>query len=61
MVVGVDSVPPLVERVRRASRRFSTCSFHAVDVARHDVPASESFDAVVSMHTRHGHPEPERA
>jgi Methyltransferase domain len=57
MVVGVDSV----QRVRRANRRFSTYSFHAVDVACHDVPASESFDAVVSMHALHGHPEPERA
>ena len=61
VVVDVDPVPPLVERARRASRRFSTCSFHAVDVARQDVPAPESFDAVVSVHTLYGHPEPERA
>jgi hypothetical protein len=60
-VVGIDSVPPLVERARRASRRFSTCSFHTLDVARQDVPATGSFDAVVSLHTLHGHPEPERA
>jgi SAM-dependent methyltransferase len=60
VVVGVDPVAPLVERARRASRRFSTCSFHAVDVAREDVPATGSFDAVVSMHTLYWHPEPAR-
>lgn len=60
VVVGVDPVAPLVERARRASRRFSTCSFHAVDVARQDVPATGTFDAVVSMHTLYWHPEPER-
>jgi SAM-dependent methyltransferase len=60
VVVGVDPVEPLVERARRASRRFGTGSFHAIDVARHDVPESGSFDAVVSMHTLYWHPEPER-
>ena len=60
VVVGVDPVAPLVERARRASRGFSTCSFHAVDVARQDVPATGTFDAVVSMHTLYWHPEPER-
>jgi SAM-dependent methyltransferase len=60
LVVGVDPIAPLVERARRASRRFNTCSFHAVDVARQDVPAPGSFDAVVSMHTLYWHPEPER-
>jgi SAM-dependent methyltransferase len=60
LVVGVDPIAPLVERARRASHRFSTCSFHAVDVARQDVPAPGSFDAVVSMHTLYWHPEPER-
>ena len=60
LVVGVDPVAPLVERARRASRGFNTCSFHAVDVARQDVPATGSFDAVVSMHTLYWHPEPGR-
>ena len=60
VVVGVDPVAPLVERARRASRRFSTCSFHALDVARQDAPGTGSFDAVVSMHTLYWHPEPER-
>ena len=59
-MVGVDPIAPLVERARRASRRFGTCSFHALDVAREDVPATGSFDAVVSMHTLYWHPEPER-
>jgi 2-polyprenyl-3-methyl-5-hydroxy-6-metoxy-1,4-benzoquinol methylase len=44
---------PLVERARRAGRRFSTCSFYAVDVVRQDVPTPESFDAVMSMRTRY--------
>jgi SAM-dependent methyltransferase len=60
VVVGVDPVEPLVERARRASRRFSTCSFHTVDVARQDVPETERFDAVVSIHTLYWHPEPGR-
>jgi SAM-dependent methyltransferase len=58
LVVGVDPVGPLVERARRASRRFSTCSFHALDVAHQEVPAPGA-DAVVSMHTPLA-PEPER-
>src|SRR6185295_6741767 len=60
VVVGVDPVEPLVAQAQRASRRFTTCSFHAVDVARQDVPTPGSFDAVVSMHTLYWHPEPER-
>ena len=56
LVVGVDPVAPLVEQARRASRHFSTCSFHAVDVARQDPPAPGSFDAVVSMRTPSWHP-----
>ena len=60
LVVGVDPVAPLVEQARRASRHFTTCSFHAVDVARQDPPAPGSFDAVVSMHTLYWHPEPDR-
>jgi SAM-dependent methyltransferase len=59
-VVGVDPVAPLVERARGASRRFSACAFHPVDVARQDVPGNGTFDAVVSMHTLYWHPEPER-
>jgi SAM-dependent methyltransferase len=60
VVVGVDPVAPLVAQARRASRRFSTCVFHALDVAHQDLPANGTFDAVVSMHTLYWHPEPER-
>lgn len=60
MVVGVDPIGSLVERARHANRRLNSCCFYAIDVAHQDVPETESFDAVISMHTLYWHPEPAR-
>ncbi len=60
VVVGVDPIEPLVDRARRASLQRDGCAFHALDVAREEIPEAGTFDVVVSMHTLYWHPEPER-
>jgi SAM-dependent methyltransferase len=55
-VVGLDPVDHLVAVARERMRAIPNVSFHHVDVARGPVPASGTYDVLVSMHTLYWHP-----
>jgi SAM-dependent methyltransferase len=58
-VVGLDAVAHLIDVARRHHRDPElSLTFHHADVARDPVPASGSYDVLVSMHTLYWHPDP---
>jgi SAM-dependent methyltransferase len=58
-VVGLDAVAHLVTVARRHHRDAGLAlSFHHADLARDPLPAPETFDVLVSMHTLYWHPDP---
>jgi 2-polyprenyl-3-methyl-5-hydroxy-6-metoxy-1,4-benzoquinol methylase len=60
-VVGIDSVPRLVE-IARATPLEGTqrLAYRHLDLSRETLPAGDCYNVLVSLHTLYWHPEPAR-